>query len=1110
MIRKSLINCHSSRIPTSINEAFQSVASLLTSGKSINQSFLRSTGSSACVAGAVRRSLYAGASVLAIAWSTTGQAQTAAPAAKPGTGSAKESSEGELEVVVVTGIRSSLANSQEIKREADTVVDAITAEDIGALPDRSVTESLQRVPGVAISRFAGGNDPDHFSAEGSTVVIRGLNFVRTEFNGRDTFTVSNGRSLTLSDVPSELLGSIEVYKQLTANMIEGGLAGTVNLNTRKPFDQYGFHLAMDAQANYSDFSKETTPVGSVLASNTWETDAGTFGLLADVSYSRLKSRSDGMQVTNIQTRDDATVVAAFTADTPIIRARLPGQDVAYAPIGASFRSQQYDRERTGYALAGQWENNAQTMRLTGQFLRSQASTAWGEHTFETESGSSEYNTFPLGCEPNGPPTAAVCPAGFTDYEYDENNLFERGYITLPGTGWRTATSGMTSSPTPTGGIQQNLTRRDREERTVTSDYGLNFTWTPTDRIMVNLDGQYIEATSRTFDVTSYTDIYADAYLDMSGSIPQATLHRPTWIAPAGTTPNPRIASQTDQQYFSDPANYFWRAAMDHKDRSDGDEWALKADLSYDFNEDIPFLKAVKFGTRLSDREQTVRYTAYNWGVLSEVWAGTAVYLNQAGGDQASFFSFDNFFRGRANAPPGGYYYPQNLLSNYAAATDFFRNINNVWNTQNGGAGFGWTPLAARGGVIPGTPYLPGEISDSNESTEAAYVMLHFGSSEPVLGNIRVDGNVGVRYVQTEGESTGSVQTPQPSAFGNGQPFSTFCPNNGQVPSGICSLGEEFFLSAQQFSDGASYRSTVKNDYDHWLPSLNLKVALTDEVLIRFAASKAIARPDFGYLRNFVTINTVPNSSQPFQANAGNPYLKPASARQFDLGAEWYFGRVGSLSATLFYKKLNAFFYQDVSPRDITNNGVTQTILVRGPKNFDGDGTIEGYEVAYQQTYDFLPGVLSGLGSNLNYTRIDSEGLPNSFLSNVSDAPAATPPTGRGNLPLEGLSKHNYNATVFYEKGAISARVAYSWRSRFLQTATDQIFPYFPVYNAATGQLDATLFYNLTERVKVGFQGVNLTDEVTRTLQQFTPGGLLGPRSYFINDRRYAFIVRSSF
>src|SRR4051794_28125287 len=207
------------------------------------------------------------------------------------------------QAIVVTGIRASLANSQNIKRNSDTVVDAITAQDIGALPDRSVTEALQRVPGVSMNRFAGSNDPDHFSVEGSGVVIRGLSFVRSEFNGRDTFSTGvYGQAINFSDVPAELLGSVSVFKNLTAEMIEGGLSGTVNLNTRLPFAHKGFQLSFDAEANYGDMRKKWTPTGSLLVSDTWDTGIGRFGLLGDIAYSRLKSRADGIQVTNFQIR----------------------------------------------------------------------------------------------------------------------------------------------------------------------------------------------------------------------------------------------------------------------------------------------------------------------------------------------------------------------------------------------------------------------------------------------------------------------------------------------------------------------------------------------------------------------------------------------------------------------------------------------------------------------------------------------------------------------------------------------------------------------------------------------------------------------------------------
>ncbi|MBV9883960.1 MAG: TonB-dependent receptor plug domain-containing protein, partial [Sphingomonadaceae bacterium] len=258
------------------------------------------------------------------AWAQPAQpADAAAQPAQPAQPSTTAQPSDE-QAIVVTGIRASLANSQNIKRNSDTVVDAITAQDIGALPDRSVTEALQRVPGVSMNRFAGSNDPDHFSVEGSGVVIRGLSFVRSEFNGRDTFSTGvYGQAINFNDVPAELLGSVAVYKNATAEMIEGGLSGTVDLRTRVPFDNRGFHISIDAEANYGDFARRWAPTGSILISDTWDTGIGRIGLLADVSYSRLYSRADGLQVANFQTRDNQLAIASNTTNVSVCRSPLP-------------------------------------------------------------------------------------------------------------------------------------------------------------------------------------------------------------------------------------------------------------------------------------------------------------------------------------------------------------------------------------------------------------------------------------------------------------------------------------------------------------------------------------------------------------------------------------------------------------------------------------------------------------------------------------------------------------------------------------------------------------------------------------------------------------------
>ncbi|WP_445193933.1 TonB-dependent receptor [Sphingomonas sp. Tas61C01] len=1041
------------------------------------------------------------AAALALAMASGAQAQDLAvqPAPAEAQAVASEGAQAQAEPagedIVVTGIRASLESAQSIKQNSDTFVDAITAQDIGALPDRSVVESLQRIPGVTISKFQGGNDPDHFSAEGTTVQIRGLSQIQTQVNGRDSFTAGFGRTINLADFPAELLSSIEVFKEPTSDMIEGGLGGTVNLNTLKPLDRKGFHAAFDAEANYSDFRDKWSPVASVLVSDTWETRLGTFGLLLDYSYSDLKVRSDGIQATNFQTRDGLTTPAG------VLRNRLPGRDVAFAPIGASFRTQDTERKRYGSAVAAQWESPDKTMQLTGQFLRTLATRSWTEHTFETESGLSEYNTYPAGCLPTAD-SSASCPAGFADYQYDAEGVFEKGYITQPGTGWRSATSGTAGSPTPTGGMQQNLSRRDRFERTVTSDFSLNYKWTPTPRLSVTLDGQYVTSRARSFDFTSYTDTFADEELDLTGGLPVAVPHKPLNNA----SPNTRIAGQSDAQYFADPANYFWRAAMDHMDESDGKEWAFKGDVSYDVDGDIPFLQKVQAGFRYSDRDQTVRYTPYNWGYVSEVWDGTgdAVYLNQAGQDQAELYRFDDFFQGKTSGPQG-WYYGSHQLDNYASASNFFQDINKVWQQSNGGFAGGWVPVGQRAGVVAATPYLPGEIDRSGESTNAAYARLDFGSKDPVFGDVRIRGNVGLRYVETREHSTGSIQFPSNTLGGT---YAQIC-QTGASPPPICARGQQFYDDLVTFSDAGSTQGTVRNKFHHWLPSVNLIVSPTDTFQLRFAASKQIQRPDFGFLRNYVAMS-VNSGEVPLTATAGNPYLRPAESKQWDLGAEWFFSKVGSLTFDYFHKSIDGFFYQSNVQRSFTNNGVAQTAFQLAPANFDGTGKIKGFEVGYQQSFDFLPGLFGGLGAGATYSHVVSKGLPNAFLSNVSVAPAAEPSTGRGTLPFEGLSRDNVNVTGFYEKGPLSLRVAYNWRSRFLETAVDEIYPYFPVYQKATGQLDASVFFNLTRQIKIGAQGVNLTNTVTRTEQQFTASGRIGPRSSFITDRRFALILRGSF
>ena len=1103
--------------------------------------------------------LRAGASALVVSSAIGASAAAAQDEAEPPVEDAAPV-EAPANEIIVSGLRQSLANAQNIKRDADTVVDAITAQDIGALPDRSVTEALQRVPGVAINRFAGSNDPDRFSVEGSGVVVRGLNFVRSEFNGRSAFAAGvGGQALNFADVPAELLGSVIITKNATAETIEGGLAGTVNLNTRKPFDNNGLKIAFGAEGNYGDFRKEWTPTFSGLISNTWDTDKGRFGLLVSGSYSEIKSRADGLQVTNYQTRDGRAVNASNTDGVLVCRNPLPSSsdnftlpgagslcgnfgtagadgfadyaDLRVAPVGGQFRTQEYDRERTGFAASAQFESIDGKTLITAEYIRSDSTNRSSEYTYETAPDQSEYTTYPIGCLQNadgptrinpdgtaGDPTSrAQCPVGgFTDYVYDEGGLFQSGYIVNTNNGWR-GDPALTPF-VPIGGQQQSLARRQTIDEVLNEDYSLNMRTELTDRLTIELDAQYATSRKENLDFSVFGSLFADQELDISGDLPVVIPRKPQFLGYNWSTPGADLAGATEEQYFNDPRFQFWRAAMDHIEDSEGKQYAFQADLTYEFDDDS-FLRRAKFGARYQDREQTVRYTTYNWGMLSEVWSGSRpTNFADTPAELSERYEFPNFFRGQVAGPPGGFYYTGDLIGDYQGSIADFQSVQAISRTL--GSSPTWVPLSGRQNALDGTPYLREDIQPLSQQDSAAYLQLEFGSDD-LFGSLRMSGNIGVRYVNSKVRSEGFLGIPSQQALNILEPFDVRCAVGvppgappGTVPSlpgGVCNLGPQGYAELQTFAGSgtvdASGRNVADTDYEFWLPSMNIKLGITDDVILRLAGSKVMTRPDNANIRNFLTIGL--GQSGELTATAGNPFLRPATAWQFDASLEWYFDTVGSLTFNAFYKDIKDFFFQSISNRQITSNGITKDVLVRGPANFDENGKIKGFEVAYQQTYDFLPKPLDGFGVAANYTYIESEGLPNSFLNTGEPVDQSTVPPG--NLPLEQLSKHNVNATVFYEKGPISVRAAYNWRSRFLLTPADVIFPFYSIFNESTGQLDGSIFLNVNKNIRVGVQGVNLLNEVTRTTQAYTGDpAVLAPRSFFMNDRRFSFIVRGNF
>ncbi len=179
--------------------------------------------------------------------------------------------------IVVVGIRGSVEAANDMKRNSKQIVDSVVAEDVGKLPDNNVPEALSRVTGVQIDRARG---------QGQGVTIRGLAEIQTTINGNQT-NLGDGRSLNLADIPAELLKQVDVYKTRTADQVEGGIAGTVNVELRRPMDlNRGWTIAGSARGVYDDISKKTSPYGSLLIANRMNAGDGEIGFLINASWTK--------------------------------------------------------------------------------------------------------------------------------------------------------------------------------------------------------------------------------------------------------------------------------------------------------------------------------------------------------------------------------------------------------------------------------------------------------------------------------------------------------------------------------------------------------------------------------------------------------------------------------------------------------------------------------------------------------------------------------------------------------------------------------------------------------------------------------------------------------
>jgi TonB-dependent receptor len=970
---------------------------------------------------------------------------------------------GEAQVVVVTGQRASLESAQKIKQNADEVVDSIVADDIGKLPDRSVTEVLQRVVGVTIDRTMAKGDPEHYSVEGSGVMIRGLSYVRSELNGRDSFSANGGRSLNFEDVPPELMAGVDVYKNPSAEQIEGGISGLVNLRTAMPFDYKGRKFAASVQDTRSTLKKgKPQPSYSLLFSDRWKTGIGEFGALVDLATSRSGTRTDAFQV------------AAYYPRTGIVNGTT-----VWVPDAASYRTLEFDRKRDGAYAAFQWKLN-NSLQSSLSYFKSRYKMKWDEQALFSQAD--PYNL------------------QVTNGVFDSHGALVSGLFTDP----------------TDGGVNFNDDTRTSTRKSATTDISWNLRWRLNSQWTVTTDLQKVRATTGSFDSTVATGLQIPKeQVDLSVTPPRLTF------------------DDADRAFMADPNNYYWGFTMEHRDASVANEKAWKTDVKYEF--DNPILRDLRVGVRLTDRDAvtTNSVPGYNWQAITQPWqVGTTwqplshlAYLGDPRFSAGTHLNtFPNFFNGKVSVP--GVVFPDVSLADgypgtYATLHQFY---DVLCGERNGGHPENctqWKPASF------GTD--PSGTNDQRERSKALYSQLRFGFDDL---KYPIDGNIGVRYVKTNMVAHGY----------------TVFNNTSNIPVGATVTGVPVpnIANFQQKQD-------FDNSYSNVLPTLNLRLKASDKLQFRFAYGRAMSRPDFSQLQAYTTLSESANSTTANNVvtvnnvsltgtGTGNPMLRPTMAKQADLTAEWYFAPSGSLTAALFHKKLSDVIINQSYNFALPDlNGTMHDFVTTGPVN-GANGTARGIELAYQQYFDKLPGWMSGFGVQANYTFVDSHqnlyhpvfqayctggsGADNLNMNlNGCDVDGKT----FGNLPLNGLSRNAYNLALLFDRGPISARIAYSWRSKSLQavnangtngsngTDTNPNSPTFgqhnvnyalPTWADAYGEVDASFFYKFTENLSFGLEAQNLNNAMYKQLMQQGIGFKL--RGAYVTGPRYTAQMRYTF
>jgi TonB-dependent receptor len=988
-------------------------------------------------------------------------------------------SEGEeIDEVVVTGFRRSLNDATAAKKASVGFVDSVFAEDIGKFPDTNLAESFNRIPGINISR--------EITGEGLNVAIRGLNtnFTRVLLNNAPVALAAAGqdaqnqnREVDLDMLPSELFSQLVVSKTPTADLIEGGAAGTINMRMARPFDREGSRIAYSFQGLDNSKADDLGLRGSLVASNTW---GDKFGILVGVAAVQSKIATTGFETVGWTSLNLTQAQCGFgppPTNTPL-------------PCNA-----------TGGAGAGP----GQTLTVPDN-----ASTVGAGLT----PGATIDQAFLLAQNP-----------GRTIQQID-NAIFPRLGRPMADTGTKDRYSGVVSLEyRPTDTLHFHLDSMYGERKTELERVDMMWAVRRTSQggLVIPQNMQVDRencatgcvVTSATFansmfllEYRPYTedldfwgtnpgmhwDINDRFKLDVEGNYTNSTFYRedPTVLVITGPstvsyTNNggiPQINSAVD---VNNPASFQWMVTnrgggsevgrTDLVDESRETE-TLGGRFAMTWGDDNLNLK---FGGAWDETSRDIRPLAN-----SQQWQN-----GTCGGNPSVFLPAPNSNPGcrgetAAQVTPGANGYPTypglgtgfssgqgpltyggSLVPNGSVAGllepsefgfvfvdwDAFRAASNYDAVHALIGEAGATPTTANWGSI-------------EEKVTGAFAQL---SGDTELGSNRLRYNLGLRYVETDQSVTSRITVPDARNLVAGV----------QTPDG------------SRYPDNASAVELVR-EYNNVLPSGNVAWNVTDDLVVRGGISRTMTRANPSAMLLGLSIPNADVSS----VNLGNPDLKPYLSDNFDVGFEYYTGDEGYFGVAAFRKVLEGFTTRQVttvtfgdlaqfgvtldslgaSQRDAVNNrgGNAALVQLNQTVNASGKLRINGLEFNWVQPLDFIH--LNGLGFTANFTIIDQVG--------EGAAPAIA----------IGVPPQTVNATLYYEDHGVSARVSMTKQlggQGSGPNSNQQQITGAELYGVDYKQIDFSASFDLSKLFgwseftpQLTIDGINITEEKRRTNFQF--------------------------